>query len=292
VKTIELNRSIKSAESGSTTVTAAIGIFDGFHRGHKKILKSLTTFKPNCVLTFYTHPRKVNLLTPFSERLRILKTFGVQRACVFMKSDDILRLTAEEFVHKILKELNVTRVIVGSDFKLGHDRMTDALSFVKICSNNDIDVELIDVVLDHGKKLSSSDVRNLILKGDVERSNELLGHDFYINGIVAKGKGIGVKLGFRTANVVPRSHQVIPSNGVYLTSTVVDGHRHKSFTYIGTSPTTNIGNKIIIETHIPGIEMSFYGKNMKILFVKRLRDEVRFNSYEELIKAIDNDINS
>ena len=289
MKNIELN---KTSSSAGKSFAAAIGIFDGFHRGHKKILKRLTTLQPNTVLTFYAHPRRVNLLHPFSERLRMLKSLGVERVCVFTKRDGILRLTAEEFVHNILRKLKIDRVIVGSDFRLGHDRLTDVRSLKEICSHNNIDVEAIDVVLDHGKKLSSSDVRELILKGEIEKANELLGHEFYINGIVAKGKGLGAKLGFKTANIIPRSNQITPLNGVYLTSTMIEDHKHKSYTYIGTSPTTNTDSKLAIETHIPNMEVSLYGKNIKTYFIKRLRNEIRFNSIEELVRAIDTDVHS
>ncbi|MFH1223829.1 MAG: riboflavin kinase, partial [Pseudomonadota bacterium] len=236
--------------------TAAIGIFDGFHNGHKKILKRLKTFKPNMVMTFRIHPRHVKTLIPFSERLKILKCIGISRICVFTPKDKILGLSAEKFIRRMLEKLNIGKVIIGSDLRLGHNRRTNAKKFKELCSKHDIDVEIVHVLTEHGKKLSSSDIRKLISKGKIEAANKLLGHNFYINGSVVKGKGAGSKLGFKTANMIPEKNQLIPMVGVYRTNTMLNGKIRKSFTYIGTSPTLKVKRPITIETHIPGLKTS------------------------------------
>jgi riboflavin kinase / FMN adenylyltransferase len=270
--------------------SAAIGIFDGFHNGHKKILKRLSRFKPNMVMTFRIHPRHVKTLIPFSERLRVLKCIGIGRIHVFTPKDKIIGLSAEEFIKDTLKKLKIKRVIIGSDFKLGHHRRTNAKHFKKMCAKYDIDVEIVHVLTEHGKKLSSSDIRKFLLNGKIEAANSLLGHSFYISGSVVKGKGVGGRLGFKTANIIPEKNQLTPMSGVYKTKTLLNGKTRKSFTYIGKSPTLKTKKPLTIETHIPGIRASLNGKKITVIFLKRLRGDIKFRSQKELIKAIARDV--
>jgi riboflavin kinase / FMN adenylyltransferase len=271
----------------------SIGVFDGIHLGHQKILKKLITFKPCGVMTFYRHPRTgIKLIQTFSERLRSFRETGINKVFVISKRDDLLALSAEEFVIKVIKPLNVGRIIVGTDFMLGHNRDTDVNEFERICALHNISVDKIDIVLEeHKKKLSSTEIRDKILSGEMKEANSMLGRPFYIQGFVVRGSGLGGKIGFSTANINPHPlKQVVPANGVYRTKTTMGHRTFDSMTYVGTNPTLKDGKYYSIETHIPGFTDDLHGKIIKVEFLARTRGEMKFGSVAELVEAIKKDI--
>lgn len=271
----------------------SIGVFDGLHLGHQKILKKLISSGPSGVITFYKHPRTgVHLIQTFSQRLSSLKNLGVNKVFIISKRDNILSFSAEKFVREILIPLKVKKVIVGSDFRLGHNRDTDVDMFKELCSKHKITVEKVDVVLEgHKSKLSSTDIRNKIFLGEIDSANSMLGHLFCIKGFVVKGAGLGTKIGFSTANIIPHpSKQVIPANGVYKTRTTIDKISYKSMTYVGTNPTLKEGKYYSIETHIPNFSEDLHGRVIEVEFISKIRDEIKFNSVADLVEAIRKDL--
>jgi riboflavin kinase / FMN adenylyltransferase len=265
----------------SNGLTISIGVFDGIHLGHQKILKKLITSCPCGVLTFYKHPRSgVRLLQPFCERLRIFRQIGINKVFVVSKRDNLFSLSAEQFVTQVIKPLNIKKIIVGTDFRLGHNRDTDVNEFERICMRHDISVDKVDMVLEgHNKKLSSTEIREQVLEGKVKEVGTLIGRPFAIKGFVVRGAGLGAKLGFSTANITPHpTKQVVPANGVYMTQNV------------GTNPTLKEGKYYSIETHIPGFTDDLHGKVIEVEFLSKTRDEMKFNSVSELIEAIKKDI--
>lgn len=273
--------------------TISIGVFDGLHLGHQKILKKLISSGPSGVMTFYKHPRTgIHLIQTFSQRLNSFKNIGVNRVFIVSKRDGILSLSAEQFVKDILVPIKIKKVIVGSDFKLGHNRDTDVDTFKNICSKHNIAVEKVEILLEgHKNKLSSTDIRNKISAGDIEAANTMLGHLFCIKGFVVKGAGLGAKIGFSTANIIPHpTKQVVPANGVYKTRTTIDKTSYKSMTYVGTNPTLKEGKYYSIETHIPNFSEDLHGKVIEVEFISKIRDEIKFNSVADLVEAIRKDI--
>jgi riboflavin kinase / FMN adenylyltransferase len=275
------------------SLTVAIGIFDGIHLGHQVILKELLKSKPSGIITFYKHPRTgVKLIQPFSQRISSLKDWGVNTVFALSKRDNVLEKSTEDFIENIIKPLNINKIIVGKDFRLGHNRDTDVNKFKIICKNQGIELKIIPIVLEDDQKLSSTNIRKHIMSGEIENANELLGHPFKIRGLVVKGAGLGKKIGFSTANLIPHHlKQVVPANGVYKTRTKIDNMVYDSFTYIGTNPTLKDGKSYAIETHIPGFTNNLHGKLIELDFIKKTREEKKFNSTEELIKAIKADTN-
>ncbi|MCX6112703.1 MAG: riboflavin biosynthesis protein RibF [Proteobacteria bacterium] len=277
----------------SNGLTISIGVFDGIHLGHQKILKKLIKSCPCGIITFYRHPRSgVKLLQPFCERLRIFREMGINKIFIVSKRDNLFSLSAEQFVIKVIEPLNIKRIVVGTDFRLGHNRDTDVDKFEKICSERDILVDKIDIVLEgHDKKLSSTQIREKILAGDVKEANSMLDRPFAIKGFVVRGAGLGARLGFSTANIIPHpTKQVVPANGVYRTQTIIRDKRYNSITYVGTNPTLRHGKYYSIETHIPGFSDDLHGKVIEVEFLNRTRDEIKFKSVNELIDAIKKDI--
>lgn len=269
-----------------TPLALAIGVFDGLHLGHSDVIKELLKHENNAVFTFNPHPRpNTRLVIPFSERLRLLRDMGVKAVYAVDTKDHIIGQSAIDFINSILiRKIMPDHIIVGEDFKLGKDRDTDALTFKKLCKEKGIDVTIIKDLKIDGVKLSSTMIRDLIVKADFASVEKMLGRKYSIKGIVTKGKGFGAKLGFKTANIIPHSDMALPSSGVYSTLTELSGTDHKSVCFVGSGP------KVIVETHIPGIDVDMYGKKIQVTFTRKIREVKRFNTPEELSKAIANDI--
>jgi riboflavin kinase / FMN adenylyltransferase len=264
----------------------AIGVFDGLHLGHLDIIGALKKHDISSVLSFYPHPRpKTKLILSFSERLRRLKDLGIHQVFMITKKDAVFGMSTKDFIKKVLiDELSVQNVIVGEDFRLGKNRDTNALAFQELCSKENINVVIIKDLKIDDKKISSTTIREFLEKGRVLELKEQLGRSYSISGIVAKGKGIGGKLGFKTANIYPSKKMVIPCNGVYKTSTNIDEKEYKSVTFVGGQDRT------VIETHVPNFDSNIYYKRISVSFIKRMRDIKKFKSTSELVLAIKEDI--
>lgn len=275
---------LNSPGKGDLAIT--IGIFDGIHLGHQNILKELTAYPNNAVYTFNPHPRpNVKLVMPFSQRLQILRQLGAKTLFIATKKDHILGQSTVDFIEAVLvKEINVKTIIVGQDFRLGHNRDTTAEHFKELCNKYGIKVKIINDLEYEKDKLSSTYIRDLISKADFEKTQKLLGRPYSISGVVVKGKGFGQKIGFRTANINPHKDVILPSSGVYATTTKIGNSEYKSVCFIGE------GKRPVIEAHIPGIELDLYGKRISVSFIKKLREVERFNSISELANAIRNDV--
>ena len=267
-------------------LSLAIGVFDGIHLGHQNIIKELLKDQTTGIFTFNPHPRpNVKLILPFSERLKTLKELGVGSVFVSTKKDHVLGTSAEDFIEKVLlKEIKVNSIVIGQDFRLGKNRATSSDDFKLLCNKKGIQVKIIKDLQNNGKKLSSTSIRQLITNGDFKGVETLLGRPHYIYGIVCKGKGLGQKIGFRTANIYPNQRLCLPSSGVYSTRLTIDKKEYKSVSFVGDK------SRVIIETHVPGIELNMYGKKIAVSFINKLREIERFSSVEELTKAIEQDV--
>jgi len=289
MKIIELNKTNKSFP-----VTAAIGVFDGLHKGHKKVLESIKDKEPSAVLTFYRHPRNIRTLQSLSYRLRNFRNFGINKVVVFMNRDGIINMSAGDFVENVIKKLKIGKLVVGSDFRMGHNRDCGINELKDICKKNSVELSVIEVVRDEGKKLSSTDIRNYVEHGDVPKAISLLGHDLDLHGIVVKGKGNGGKIGFKTANIKLSSSRTLPDDGIYVTRTHINGKAHPSVTFIGESPTIHREHTNTqlpaVETHIIDFDLDIYGQKISIDLLEKIRDIKKFPDLNELSMAISKDI--
>lgn len=286
-------------------VTAvALGNFDGIHIGHQYLLKSNIekakeeNLKPS-VLIFKNHTKtilkkdenfKIDILTSFEEKIQLLKELGIEIVYVMDFNERIMKLSPELFVKNILLErLNAKLVTVGFDYRFGYKAQGDSNYLKELGKANGFVVNVIDPVYVEGEIVSSTIIRNLIINGYIEKANKLLGRNYCLIGTVIKGRSRGRKLGFPTANIRLNDRYVIPKTGVYKTFTYVDNSKFLSLTNIGYNPTFNEKN-LKIETYILDFDEDIYDSIIKIEFMEFIRDDIKFNSVEELKNQMHKDV--
>lgn len=274
-----------------------IGTFDGVHIGHQKIIERLVEIAENrnltsTVLTFFPHPRMVlqpdfdiKLLHSISERQDVLSQFGLDELVIKEFTKDFSNLSAQDYVKKILvDELNAKHIIIGYDHHFGKNR-TANIDDLKIYGEEyGFTVEEISAQDIEAVAVSSTKIRQSLLKGDVATANSYLGYPYFITGNVTNGRGIGKTLNFPTANIqVSEMYKLIPKDGVYVVRSFINGAQVFGMMNIGSNPTFK-GNKQSIEVHFFDIDQNLYNMILKVEILDRLRDECKFESVD-LLKA-------
>ena len=281
----------------------AIGNFDGIHLGHQAILRATVERARalnavSTALTFDPSPRKV--LRPESAPLRLstntqrmerFNALGLEAVVVLPFTLELARLSPEEFVLQILvRDLHVKAVLVGEDFKFGHKQTGDAKLLSELGKLHGFQVVTVPPVLYRREVISSTMIRREVAAGHVAHAARLLGRPFALTGEVVSGTGTGSRFTFPTLNLAVEQ-ELLPCRGVYITRTYFQGetHSHRSVTNIGMRPTFN-GSALSVETHLLDIEMETKPKRIEVRFWKRLREEKKFNSPQELRAQIARDI--
>jgi riboflavin kinase/FMN adenylyltransferase len=280
----------------------ALGNFDGLHRGHIKIIERVrrVAFErggTSLVLTFDPHPPRIirpdkapPLLMTLEQKVEALGKAGIQGVAIVTFTHDLSRWQPEAFVKTVLVDwLRVAEVWVGADFLFGRDRSGNFSLLRALGGQYGYRAEKIDPVRYKEFVISSTRIRRLIAEGRVDEASALLGHHFYIDGIVVRGAGRGRELGVPTANIVS-ANELIPPHGVYATTAIVDGVIYPSVTNIGLRPTFESTTKTTIETHILEMNADLYDKQVRLGFVQRLRDERRFPDVDALKAQIEADV--
>ncbi len=281
-----------------------IGTFDGVHLGHQKILQRLQELKQKTglktvVLTFDPHPRKVlfpeqkdlKLITLVDEKLELLEKYGVDTTVVYPFSHGFSQLEADLYVHDILmRQLNVKHLVIGYDHKFGKDRSGDINTLRGFSASCGFTIEEISARdIDH-IAVSSSRIRKALEEGNIDLAAGFLGYDFFLNGKVVKGKQLGRTLGFPTANLKPaEAEKIIPKTGVYFVAVSINGEKHYGMMSVGYNPTTDTDDAIKLEVNIFDFDHDIYGKTIKLIFLKRLRDEEKFATLNDLKAQIHRD---
>jgi len=293
-----------SASSYTNTRPSAvtIGTFDGVHLGHRTILERLvkTATDENLdsiLLTFFPHPRMVlqkdvqlKLINTIDERKELIKKTGLDQLVIHPFTKEFSRLTALQFVRDILVNcLNVKKIIIGYDHRFGRNRNATIEDLKEFGITYDFEViEITAQELDE-VAISSSKIRRALENGHIKTANSYLGYLFMLNGTIVKGKGIGKTLDFPTANLqVEENYKIIPKNGVYVVQSNISGERVFGITNIGTNPTFG-GSVKTIETYFLDFNEILYDKFLKLEFLKRIRDEVNFETSDNLKEAIKKD---
>ena len=272
----------------------ALGNFDGLHRGHRKILERLRRVASergatSVVMTFDPHPPRVvrpdkapALLMTKAQKLEALEAAGVQGTAIVRFTHELSQGDPETFVRTVLVDwLHVSEVWVGANFLFGRDRAGNFTLLRSLGARYGFKAEKIDPVRYKDFVVSSTRVRRLVSEARVDEAGALLGHQYFIDGMVVKGDERGRTIGFPTANLCTEN-ELIPPHGVYATTVIVDGIVRPSITNIGTRPTVDSSGKTTIETHIFDYDKDLYGMTIRLAFVQRLRDERAFDSLDAL----------
>jgi riboflavin kinase / FMN adenylyltransferase len=280
-----------------------IGNFDGVHRGHCYILNQIKeqSLKENLipvVLTFVPHPHEIlfpdknhYLINSYKERRDLLSKLGIDIIVEINFTRDFSTQTPESFLdNHILVSDNIKKIFVGHDFAFGSNKKGNYDFIKNYCEKQNIEVNLMNKFEFESENVSSSIIRNYITEGLIEKTNKFLDRKYHLKGTVIKGAGRGKKIGFPTANIEIPFYHIIPSLGVYVTETISNNMKFQSITNVGKNPTFNDLNKIMVETNIFDFENDIYGEEIKVHFIKKLRNEIKFNSVNDLIKQIKEDI--
>ncbi len=283
---------------------ATIGSFDGVHLGHIAMLGELRRAAaekglPLMVVTFATHPRRLFdkecapfLLTMACEKVKLLEAAGVDISVLLNFDRAMAALSAVRFMREVLVErLGVQLLAVGYDHHFGKPTPGEGLEqYIAMGKECGVEVFGTQPFIVDGAAVSSSAVRRALSAGDVALAARLLGRHYSLAGAVVHGAGIGRVLGFPTANISPADNeQILPLDGVYETHVIIDGNMFKGVMNIGMKPTAN-GKERTNEVHIIGFEGDLYGKEITVLFVRRLRGEQVFDNVDALRLQIEQDI--
>jgi riboflavin kinase/FMN adenylyltransferase len=279
----------------------ALGNFDGVHRGHRKILERLQRVAversaTSVVMTFEPHPPRIvrpdkapRLLMTTKQKLDEIAAVGVQGTAIVRFTPELSRWDPETFVRVVLVDwLRVAEVWVGANFLFGHDRTGNFSLLRALGGQYGFKSEKIDPIRYKEFVVSSTRIRRLISEGRVDEAGALLGHQYYIDGIVVAGDQRGRTIGFPTANVCSEN-ELLPPNGVYATTVTIAGTVRPSVTNVGVRPTVDDSGRTTVEVHIFDCNRDLYGTAVRVGFVQRLRDERAFESLDALKYQIASD---
>lgn len=274
---------------------AALGVFDGVHRGHQRILKAAVdkarSIKgTSMAVTFWPDPHREKSLYSLEHRLRLIEGLGIDVCIVIRFSEAFSRISAEDFVKNILvKKIGARYVYVGKNFRFGRKGEGDSKTLFSLSRSYNFKLKAFDMVKINGKPISSTYIRGLITDGKINTAAKLLARPVSVLGTVIKGTSLATKLGFPTANIDPH-HEVLPPSGIYAALIIYNNKKFKGACYIGRRPTLTKGRDKHIEVHIFNFKKNIYGKDLEIWFIKKIRDDKRFGSLESLASQIKKDV--
>ena len=290
-------------ENAKLPTALALGSFDGLHLGHKKVIKAILKepIGVPTVVSFWPHPREVlfgesrlKLDLP-SEKTLLLKPLGIEQLVLVPFNKTLASKSAETFVDEILvKTLQAKHIAVGENFRFGCNREGDISTLKKIGASLGIKVSIVPILEDNQGRLSSSRIRKALNNGDLNHAKYLLNRPYTFRGTVEKGKGLGKKIGWPTANLKIDGRKFLPSLGVYAAwaSIANKKERFSAVMNLGPQPTIDPNSSSAVEVHLLNKEINLLGEELIIEPVKRIRIQEKFDSIEALSKQISLDAKS
>ena len=280
----------------------ALGSFDGVHKGHLSLInKAVDLAKVNngesIVYTFKNHPRDIikskgspKLLIDNEEKINILEALSVDKIYFEEFNEKFMKHSPEEFIEYLCTRFNVKGIVVGFNYKFGYKNLGDTKLLKTLSHKYKYEIYIMPPSTYKEKIISSTNIRNELSRGHIGEANDMLTRPFMLSGEIINGKKIGRTIDFPTANLKYSKRSILPKIGVYYTSIEVNNNIYKGITSIGNNPTVN-GGEITIETHILDFSGDIYGKNIKLYFLKWLRDNKKFDSIEALKFQLQQDKN-
>ncbi len=301
---MKIFHSINDFNSSKKTILT-LGTFDGVHIGHRKILEKLTQNTRNgeyesLVLTFFPHPRMVlkgqsdvKLLNTIGEKIDLLEKLGVQNLVIHPFDETFSQLTAEEFVKTVLVEkFHIQKIIIGHDHRFGRNRTANIDDLISFGKQYDFEVEQISVQEIKEVSISSTKIRNALSVGNMALANDYLGYEYFVTGIVSKGKQLGRTIGFPTANLqIEENDKLIPQNGVYVVKSILNQKTIFGIMNIGFNPTV-AGEKLSVEIHYFDFDADLYNQEIRVSILEYLRQEQKFDSVAKLKEQLEKDKNT
>ena len=293
--------SLEGVQVDNTWLT--IGSFDGVHLGHQQIISELNQNAHaaglrSVVLTFHPHPAVVlrgrsdafYLTTP-QEKVDLLDQLGVDIVITHPFTREISQSSARDFVSYLHGHLRFLQLWVGYDFALGRGREGNATYLRQLGPEIGYTLHLVEPVMNDGVAISSSQIRNLVKEGDIEKANKLLGRPYRVTGEVVHGDGRGKTIGIPTANLETGNEKLIPASGVYACRAIISGKDWPAAVNVGTRPTFESDDqRAHVEAHILDFSSDLYTQNVTLEFISRLRGDVRYQKVMDLIQQIQLDI--
>lgn len=266
----------------------ALGLFESMHRGHKKLIDDAVNIAidnqyTSTVVTVSMPVNKAGLpIFDINHRIRLMEALSVDEVIVVEMNSDVRLSSADAFI-RLLQNINTQIVVTGSDHRFGHKGSGDVNLLQTFFKTVVEEFECED-----NTKVSTTLIKSYLSKGKIKHANSLLGYNYYIKGTVAKGKQLGRTIGVPTANIYPEISPL--ATGVYLTETTVYGNHYRSITNIGYNPTTG-DDRLSIETYIgDGFNSNIYGQEIRVEMIEKIRDEIKFDSLDELVARLKLDI--
>ncbi|MDC3416356.1 riboflavin biosynthesis protein RibF [Aquibacillus salsiterrae] len=297
MKTIELSYPHQLKHDHIQETVAAIGFFDGIHRGHQKVIMTAKetakqTGRLCAVISFHPHPSvvlredvsHVNYLTPIKEKEEILEAMGVDLFYIIRFNEQLSKLAPQSFIDHFIIGLHIKHLVAGFDFTYGHKGLG---TMDQLANHPKLATTIVEKVEVEGEKISSTLIRELLVEGHIEKASQLLGRPLQVRGIVEQGEQIGRELGYKTANLKLASDYFLPKLGVYAVTIYLDGRVLCGMANLGYTPTVQIDNiEPKLEVHILDYNKPIYGQELVIEWNRFIRSEAKFNSMEDLTNQI------
>jgi riboflavin kinase/FMN adenylyltransferase len=293
-------RETLASVSPSKETVVTIGVFDGVHQGHRHLLRQVVEaagdqYLPT-VVTFSNRPITVlrpgtepSYLTTLDQRVELIKQQGIELVVCLEFNLEMAEVTAADFAKLLSESLNMKGLILGPDSALGKGRQGD-LAFMKEQGEQlGFWAKTVETLEIEGQPVKSRRIREAVASGNITICPELLGRNHDLSGVVVVGDQRGRTLGFPTANIEVDSQLLLPGDGIYATWAIIDGKRHQSATSIGIRPTFGLTQRLV-EVFIMDFSEDIYGKTVGVEFIKKVRDQEKFDGLDELIKQINQDV--
>ena len=260
-----------------------LGKFDGIHRGHQKLVEEILKQKEEgAQAVMFAFVPQGQMIFTREERAGLLDKMGVDVLLECPLNEKIKHMKAENFVREILVgDLQAVHVAVGEDFRFGYERKGTPGLLKELGKKYGFTVKILPKEMEDSRKISSTYIREALRRGSMEKVSSLLGRNFFVKGMVEHGRGLGHKLLFPTVNLVPSPKKLMPPNGVYVTITRFGERVFEGITNVGYKPT--VGERFLgVETYLFDCEEDLYGQECVVEFLKFLRPEKKFASFEAL----------